>query len=720
MCSSDESDEYFQYEKLFGVNGFTTEHIPSPYESSGSSGSSVSSVSSVEPDYLHTTLSLPTAASNREEFSHYISSQTLGLSELTEPTTAPPKPRKRKYVKKIVYNFKKGQAPSMQNANQSSDTPQSKRMKVNKPKSAIFEEMRIPRETLPFSVKIKTGEKTIDKVLLLPHGNQIFNLDILASVFALFKCTQPQCSGRPKLYESLIKDGLQRFFILKCKMCHTAIAKFPATLPIGASPDKVVNNKSLMVRGRSEINKRSMLAVHTTSMSWSDFVLMCCLMDLPKPEKSMPKIILDDLVDASKRIVSISMQDSAEAIHRISTATVPSLPGVVKCNVSFDATWHQRGHYSNQGFAAVIDSNLSKVIDYVLYDRVCYYCIKWPKERREQEPEEYNLFWKEHEKNCTANYSGTSQSMESSAAIEIWGRSIEKNQLMYSTYIGDGDSSSFKNLLKFDPYKGECIVRKEECLGHVQKRLKNSLKVSRPWCKGLSEVKAVHIAGLYRLVVIQNRGKTGEDIHKGLEVLFQHCIGQHTSCPIGTNSWCHHQKNVAQCTKDQSIAQSKPRKPYLSEEEGTCLREALTVFGTISFCGCLTLGTTQNANESLHSMLWHNAPKMKRIGQKSMQASAALAVLSFNNGTLSYSSVLDSQGIHLSHNSLEYLSNCDKRRIKYRILRVSAPQKKRRRELAALSTSLESSRKRKSKGVSYNSGKFGVELESGEEELNLI
>ena len=742
--SSDESDEYFQYERQFGINSLPTKHNLSPYESSiisidsddslnsltlpnatsfkeelsddslncltlPNAGNATSFKEELSDDSLHC-LTLPCAATSfKEELSDDLAPQTPAISASELPK---PRVRRKPLKNRRVYNLKKGQPPSLPKPKQSSDTPQPKRIKVARPESAVFEEMRFPREVLPYSVKVKTGDKIVERALLTPQGNQIFNLSILSNVFALFKCTQSQCPGRPKFYQSANKDGIQRFFTIKCYLCHTCIASFPATLPIGASPDKVVNNKSAMLKGKSELNKQCMLAVHTTSMSWTDFVLANSLMNLPKPHLDMCPANLDALVDVSRNIASRSMQQHAEAVRHKSTANVSSMPGVVRCNVSFDATWHQRGHYSNQGFAAVIESTLGKVIDYVVYDRVCSKCTKWPKERREQEPEGYSRFLTEHKSHCQANYNGTSQSMESSAAIEMWGRSIEKNQLMYETYIGDGDSSSFKNLLKSDPYKGECIVRKEECLGHVQKRFKNCLKANRSGSKGLSEVKGDHLAGLYRLVVIQNRGRTGEDIQKGLEVLLQHCIGQHTSCPIGTTSWCPDQKRIA---ADSSNAPVKPRKSYLTEEEGTRLREALAVYGTLSFCKCLTLGTTQNANESLHSMLWHNAPKGKKIGQKSLQASAALAVLSFNEGSLSYSSILDAQGINLSHNSLQYLTARDKERLRKRICRVSAPQKKRRRELAARATCLEASRKRKSKGASYNSGQFGVELDSGEE-----
>ena len=47
--------------------------------------------------------------------------------------------------------------------------------------------------------------------------------------------------------------------------------------------------------------------------------------------------------------------------------------------------------------------------------------------------------------------------------------------------------------------------------------------------------------------------------------------------------------------------------------------------------------TNTELHESLHNMLWHNAPKSKRVGQKSLVASTTLAVVSFNESSLSYS-----------------------------------------------------------------------------------
>ena len=76
-----------------------------------------------------------------------------------------------------------------------------------------------------------------------------------------------------------------------------------------------------------------------------------------------------------------------------------------------------------------------------------------------ENPDEYVEFWEQHKTACTANYKGSSQAIESTAALEIWKRSITKHQLVYGTYIGDGDSSSFRNVQKSDPYNGEVVPR---------------------------------------------------------------------------------------------------------------------------------------------------------------------------------------------------------------------------------------------------------------------
>ena len=97
--------------------------------------------------------------------------------------------------------------------------------------------------------------------------------------------------------------------------------------------------------------------------------------------------------------------------------------------------------------------------------------------------------------------------MESSPAAEIWKRTHAKHNLVYGIYIGDGESSSDKNLLKSDPYNGVAYVRKEECLGHVQKLMKKRLRTKTKFFRGLPVAKAAGIADLYALLIVQHKGE---------------------------------------------------------------------------------------------------------------------------------------------------------------------------------------------------------------------
>ena len=50
---------------------------------------------------------------------------------------------------------------------------------------------------------------------------------------------------------------------------------------------------------------------------------------------------------------------------------------------------------------------------------------------------------KKHEKTCCINYVGSSGAMETDVAVEMFLNSIDMHNLKYTSYVGDGDSSSF-------------------------------------------------------------------------------------------------------------------------------------------------------------------------------------------------------------------------------------------------------------------------------------
>jgi len=59
---------------------------------------------------------------------------------------------------------------------------------------------------------------------------------------------------------------------------------------------------------------------------------------------------------------------------------------------------------------------------------------------------------------------------------KMFSSSEEKFGVKYSNYIGDGDSKTFKEILKLNPYGDELTVIKSECIGHVEKRMGTRLR----------------------------------------------------------------------------------------------------------------------------------------------------------------------------------------------------------------------------------------------------
>ena len=271
---------------------------------------------------------------------------------------------------------------------------------------------------------------------------------------------------------------------------------------------------------------------------------------------------------------------------------------------------------------------------------------------------------------------------------------MERNSLVYSTYVGDGDSSSSKNLVNSNLYQDIESVRMKECLGHVQKRLKkHPKKKSNFFCK-LSAGKIERVGQLYALVVAQNRGKTPTEIQTALWILLEHFVEQHDNCPYSTTSWCSHQKASAETAEDPTVAIPPLRQAYLTDSEYGRAKE---VFASLSMCGALTMGQTQNGNKPLHSIIWHNSPKSKYVGQKSIQASTALTVSTFNDGEMALASVLEAFSIIRSYSTLLHHSRRDHARNHKTYLAVLESQKRRRRQLTSRAITVESSRKRRAK-----------------------
>lgn len=66
--------------------------------------------------------------------------------------------------------------------------------------------------------------------------------------------------------------------------------------------------------------------------------------------------------------------------------------------------------------------------------------------------------------------------MEAQGACRLYGRSLEKHKLRYIPFVGDGDSKSYAEVCKMAPYGPAVFIPKEDCIGHVTKRMGMALR----------------------------------------------------------------------------------------------------------------------------------------------------------------------------------------------------------------------------------------------------
>ena len=138
---------------------------------------------------------------------------------------------------------------------------------------------------------------------------------------------------------------------------------------------------------------------------------------------------------------------------------------MTKCRIHIDGSWQKRGHSSVNSYVA--GASNSKVIDKHVMSKYCKKCQIWEPKK---DTDEYENWKSTHI--CSINLQKSSGAMESAGAIELFRRSVSTNNLIYSEYLGDGDTSSFTDLVSSKPYENYNIdPEKLECIGHVKKRM---------------------------------------------------------------------------------------------------------------------------------------------------------------------------------------------------------------------------------------------------------
>ncbi|CAF1146228.1 unnamed protein product [Rotaria magnacalcarata] len=136
---------------------------------------------------------------------------------------------------------------------------------------------------------------------------------------------------------------------------------------------------------------------------------------------------------------------------------------------------------------------------------------------------------------------------------------------------------------------------------------------------------------------------------------------QHACCPTGLDSWCSYQrdKHVSPSQRTDHVKDTK-RLDAVFLDILTPMIESLTDPSLLRRC---LRGMTQNANESINSVVWSILSKAKYHGYQSVRGAAAISSILFNRGRSGLVKFFHQAGIPITENLLDALLEKDWKRI---------------------------------------------------------
>ena len=139
---------------------------------------------------------------------------------------------------------------------------------------------------------------------------------------------------------------------------------------------------------------------------------------------------------------------------------------------------------------------LSLSVSHSLPIKVCNSCKAWDKRDPDRASEAWKQWKEAHDEECYLNHVGSSRAMEADIAKALWMRSEEERQKRYTVFVGDG--ASFGRVVSLKPY-GDTPVVKEDCTGHIQKRMGTKLREVKRKLQGQKLGDGKGIGGRQRL-----------------------------------------------------------------------------------------------------------------------------------------------------------------------------------------------------------------------------
>ena len=373
--------------------------------------------------------------------------------------------------------------------------------------------------------------------------------------------------------------------------------------------DKTIDGCKPKGRSGFDINTRSIIAMREIGKGHTALKTLCGYMNISPP--MTPKTfcdIQDYVISSYIKASEVNMKSAADELRTVKDE-------IINTTISTDGSWQRRGFSSLNGLVTVIANNIGKC-------KNCHACKLW-KGKKGPKADHFHKYHK-----CPLNHTGSSGMMESNGILECFKSSVEKRQLRYLTYIGDGDTKSYQNIVAANPRPGYSI-NKAECVGHVQKRVgkrlrnfKSNNKESVPeeyyvnkedkkpkrFAFYLTNKYINQLQNYYGIAIRSNANTSAVDMRKAVGAVLYHCSdannleSRHQFCPSSATSWCKYK--VDQVTGTNNYVE-KPGLPIP-------LRKLEQIFRELSTPELLERclhGNTQNSNEALNGLIWERCPK---------------------------------------------------------------------------------------------------------------
>ena len=531
-------------------------------------------------------------------------------------------------------------------------------------------------------------EKNVDKM----SYNLIIDISILQNMISAIACCE-DCNSRGITIENIgsSRMGFSNKLKLSCSSCAWEKLFF-------TSKDCKSQLQETIKQGRNsfETNIRMVAAFREIGRGFGPLENFCRVANIKGLSHTSFDEINNKLMVSYSIVANESMKRASECVHKLSKK---NLDGSGLCRVSLDGSWQRRGHASLHGVVTTISNG--KCIDTEILSKFCRGCTMWNSKKGTPA---YDIWKTEHM--CEINHTKSSGAMEGAGATSMFCRSVEKNNLIYEEYLGDGDTSSFKEVVDSNPYEEQGIIPKKlECVGHVQKRLgtrlrkvvKNYKRVDKLKKNGKDVEKVIKLSGkgkltdtainsmqnYYGLAIRSNKGNI-YTMKKAVGAVLYHCTDfgkpelRHRFCPDGPNSWCKWKLDQLHGTKRYRPNISIPKwihdvlyPTFIELRSDELLKKCLH-------------GETQNANEAINQFIWNKIPKNVFVSRRVLQMGVNSAIIEFNDGNAEIEKVLNLLGINFGRETNNGTMKRNSKRIDHSRRKSSELGKQRRKKLRTI------------------------------------